>query len=54
MVIMNKSIWEIPFADDVLLCEREVGNAHDTHAVAIRKDITGKTTTVVVARLLTT
>ena len=39
---MNKSKWEIPFADDALLCEREVGNAHDTYAVAIRKDIAGK------------
>ena len=53
MAIMNKSIWEIPPADDDLLCECEVGNAHDTHAVAIRKDITGETTTVVVMRLLT-
>ena len=50
---MNKSIWEIPSADDDLLCERKVGNAHDTHPVAIRKDIAGKTTTVVVTRLLT-
>ena len=30
-----KSIWEIPSVDD-LLCECEVGNAHDTHTVAIR------------------
>ena len=50
---MNKSIWEIPSADDNLLCEREVENARDTHADAIRKDITGETTTVVVTRLLT-
>ena len=50
---MNKSIWEIPSADDDLLCEREVGNAHDAHAVAIRKDIAGETSTVVVVCLLT-
>ena len=49
-MIMNKSIWEIPFADDDLLCECEVG---DTHAVAIRKDIAGETTTVIVTCLLT-
>ena len=41
-----KSIWEDPTADDDLLCEREVGNPHDTHAVAIRKDIASVTTTV--------
>ena len=45
-----KSIWENPQIDDDLLCEHEAGNAHDTHAVAVRKDITGeqagKTTTV--------
>ena len=58
MVITNKSIWEIPFADD-LLCERKVGNTHDTHTVAISIDnilsklIIGKTTTVVVTCLLT-
>ena len=53
MVITNKSIWEIPSAEDDLLCECEVGNAHDTHIVAIRKGVVGKTTTVVVACSLT-
>ena len=38
VVIMNKSIWEIPSAADDLLCERKVGNAHDTYAVAISID----------------
>ena len=41
-----KSIWENPSADDDLLCECEVGNAHDTHTVAVRKDIAGENTTV--------
>ena len=41
-----KSIWENPSADDDLLCEHKVGNTHDTHAVAVRKDIAGKITTV--------
>ena len=34
--------WEIPTADDDLLCEQVVGNLYDTHAVAIRKDITSE------------
>ena len=34
-----KSVWESPAADDDLLCKREVGNPHDTHAVAIAGDI---------------
>ena len=33
-----KGIWESPSEDDALVCEREIGNTHDTHAVAIRKD----------------
>jgi len=41
-----KNIWENPTADDDLFCEREVGNPHDTHTVAIRRDIAGKITTV--------
>ena len=41
-----KNIWESPTADDDLLCERKVGNPHDTHAVAIRKDIAAEITTV--------
>ena len=41
-----KSVWESQAVDDDLLCEREVGNPHDTHAVAIKKDIAGEITTV--------
>lgn len=41
-----KSIWKNSSTDNDLLCEHEVGNAHDTHAVAVRKDIVGKATTV--------
>ena len=41
-----KSIWESPTADNNLLCECEVGNVHDTHAIAIRKDNAGETKTV--------
>ena len=37
-----KHVWENPSEDDELVCEREIGNAHDTHAVAIRKDIDGE------------
>ena len=53
MVIVNKSIWEIPFAVDVLLVEREVGNAHDTQLPLEKISGAGKITTVVVACLLT-
>ena len=38
-----KRIWENPSEDDELVCEREIGNAHDTHTVAIWKDIDGET-----------
>ena len=38
-----KHVWENPSEDDELVCEREIGNAHDTHTVAIRKDIDGET-----------
>ena len=41
-----KSIWENPSSDDELICEREIGNAHDTYAVSIKKDTSGETTTV--------
>ena len=39
-----KIIWENPSHHDELstcelLCEREIGNTNDTHAVAIKKDI---------------
>ena len=38
----HKCIRENP-SDDEYVCERKIGNAHDTHAVAIRKDIDGET-----------
>ena len=41
-----KNIWENPSEDDELVCEHEIGNVHDTHAVAMRKDIDGVTITV--------
>ena len=41
-----QSIWPNTTVDDELICEREVGNPHDTHAVAIKKDISGVLTTV--------
>ena len=41
-----KSVWENPSEDDALACEREIGNAHDTHTVRIRKDIDGEIRTV--------
>ena len=36
-----KGIWENPNIGESLICEREVGNAYDTHAVAIKKTIEG-------------
>ena len=41
-----QSNWPNPTVDDELICEREVGNPRDTHAVAIKKDISGTLTTV--------
>ena len=41
-----QSIWPNATVDDELICKREVGNPHDTHAVAIKKDIAGVLTTV--------
>ena len=38
-----KRVWENPSEDDELICEGEIGNAHDTHAVAIWKDIDQET-----------
>ena len=32
-----QSVWDAP-TGETLLCEREVGNVHDTFAVAIKKD----------------
>lgn len=37
-------IWENPSVEDYLLCEREIGNPHDTHAVAIKGSVAGDTT----------
>ena len=32
-------VWENPVYGEILVCHREVGNAHDTHAVAVKKVI---------------
>ena len=32
-----KFVWDDPFVGEDLLCEREVGNPHDTHTVAMKK-----------------
>ena len=36
-----KSIWDNPSVGESLICEREVGNCYDTHAVAIKKILKG-------------
>ena len=36
-----KSVWINPVIEEELLCEWEIGNAHDTHAVAVCKIIDG-------------
>ena len=41
-----KSIWENPSIGETLICEREIGNCHDTHAVAVKKTIEGDIKTV--------
>ena len=41
-----KYIWKNPTYDNELTCRHEIGNAHDVHAVAIKKDIAGEVTTV--------
>ena len=33
-----KAIWEAAIDGEVLSCEREVGNVHDTFAVSVKKD----------------
>ena len=33
-----KTIWEATIDGELLACEREVGNIHDTFAVAVKKD----------------
>ena len=32
-------VWENPVYGEILVCHREVGNAHDTHAVPVKKVI---------------
>ena len=34
-----KSAWLNPVIEEELSCKREIGNAHDTHAVAVRNII---------------
>ena len=41
-----KTIWENLSHRDELLCKHEIGNANDTHTVAIKKDIGGVQTTM--------
>ena len=41
-----KHVWENSFEDDKLICEHEIDNAHDTHAVALWKNIDRKIRTV--------
>ena len=42
-------IWESPSPTDNLFCQREIGNPHDTHAVAVKGNVAGDdgTTTTV-------
>ena len=47
MVITSIKVFEtIQVSVQVLICEREVGNCYDTHAVAIKKNIEGDRKTV--------
>ena len=41
-----KLIWDNPVVGEDLLCEREVGNPHDTRAVAVKKVTDGNLTVV--------
>ena len=41
-----KRIWDDPVDGDELECKREIGNSHDTHAVAVQKVIDGEEKTV--------
>ena len=41
-----KNIWMNPVIEEQLSCKWEIGNAHDTHAVAICKTIDGELKTV--------
>ena len=42
----NKIVWLNPVIEEELSCKREIGNAHDTHAVAVRNIIDGDIKTV--------
>ena len=39
-------VWDNPVGGEDLLCESEVGNPYDTHAVAVKKVIDGSLTVV--------
>ena len=41
-----KVVWDNPVVGENLLCEREIGNPHNTHAVAVKKVIDGNLTVV--------
>ena len=41
-----KFVWDNPFVEEDLLCEREVGNPHNMHAVAVKKVIDDNLTVV--------
>ena len=41
-----KLIWNNPVVGEDLLCNRDVGNPHDTHIVAVKKVIDGNLTVV--------
>ena len=42
----NKIAWLNPVIEEELSCKQEIGNAHDTHAVAVRNIIDGDIKTV--------
>ena len=42
----HKSVWENPSISESLICEREISNCYDTHAVAIKKTIKSDIKTV--------
>ena len=41
-----QAVWHNPFVGEDLLCVHEVGNRHNTHAVAVKKVIDGNLTVV--------
>ena len=44
MIRGYKLVWDNPVVGENLLCEREIGNHHDTYAVAVKKIIDGNLT----------